>query len=103
MKRCIYCGTEHPDEATACSLDQQPLELATSPSAASETPDSQPRKGWPPQIVVPAILWLVVNCLLAGFFTVGAIFLFGLLTALWAAVDCSKLQSRGSRALGIAF
>jgi len=31
MKRCTYCGREYPDEATACSLDQQPLELINSP------------------------------------------------------------------------
>ena len=103
MKRCTYCGREHPDEATACSFDQQRLESITSPSGASEPPDSQPSKGWPPQIVVPAVSWLVVNFVLVGFHIIGASFLFGLLTALWAAVDCSKLQSKGSRVLGIAF
>ncbi len=103
MKRCTYCGREHPDAATLCSLDQQPLEFITSPSAAAESSNSQPGKGWPPQVVVPAVLWLVVNFLLVGLFTVGASFLFGLLTALWAAIDCSKLQSKGSRVLGIAF
>jgi sterol desaturase/sphingolipid hydroxylase (fatty acid hydroxylase superfamily) len=86
--------------ATVCSVDQQPLESCTPSSTATE---SQPSKTWPPQVVVPAVLWLVVNFLLVGLFTVGASFLFGLLTALWAAIDCSKLQSRGSRTLGIAF
>ena len=103
MKRCTYCGREHPDEAKVCSLDQRPLEFVTSPSGISESSESQSRKGWPPQVVVPAVLWLLVNFLLAGLFTLGASFLFGLLTAFWAAIDCSKLQYRGSRVLGIAF
>ncbi|MGB8367811.1 MAG: lysostaphin resistance A-like protein [Limisphaerales bacterium] len=25
MKRCPYCGTEYPDDATECSIDRQPL------------------------------------------------------------------------------
>ena len=86
-----------------CSLDQQPLELVTSQSATPASSESQPSNGWPPQVVIPAALWLVVNFLLVGLFTVGASFLFGLLTALWATIDCSKLQSRGSHTLGIAF
>lgn len=36
MKRCTYCGREYSDEATVCSLDQQPLEFAGSPSAVAE-------------------------------------------------------------------
>ena len=55
------------------------------------------------QVIVPAVLWLFVNILLVGLFTVAASILFGLLTALWAAIDCSKMRSRGSRVLGIAF
>ena len=103
MKRCTWCGREHPDDASVCSLDQQPLELVALPSALPESSSPQSGTGWPPQVVVPAVVWLIVNFLLVGLFTVGASFLFGLLTALWAAIDCSKLQSRGSRALGIAF
>src|SRR5438094_77795 len=79
MKRCTYCGREHPDEAALCSLDQNPLEFVTSPSATPESSKSQPGKGWPPQIVVPAVLWLALNFLLVGLFTIGASFLFGLL------------------------
>ena len=104
MKRCTYCGREHPDEAAICSLDQQPLELATSSPNAPDAPSSsESSKGWPPQVVIPTVVWLMVNFLLVGLFSVGASFLFGLLTALWAAIDCSKLQSRGSQVLGIAF
>lgn len=86
-----------------CSLDQQPLEFISSPSGAADPLGTQPSKGWPPQVVVPAIVWLIMNFLLIGLFTVGVSFLFGLLTALWAAIDCSRFRSRGSRVLGIAF
>lgn len=103
MKRCTYCGRQHPDEATVCAFDQQPLELVATSSGTPELPNSQSSRAWPPQVVVPAAVWLVVNFLLIGLFTVGASFLLGLLTALWAAIDCSRLQSRGSRVLGIAF
>src|SRR4051812_32802608 len=103
MKRCTYCGREYPDNATACSLDQQPLDLITSPSGPSEPSDSKPTQGCPPQVLVPAVIWLVANFLLVGFFTVAASLVFGLLTALWAAIDCSRLRSKGSRVLGIAF
>ena len=80
-----------------CSVDGEPLELVTTSS------DSPPSTGWPPQVVVPAILWLIVNFVLIGLFSVGASLLFGLLTASWAAIDSSKLQAKGSRILGIAF
>ncbi len=86
-----------------CSLDQQPLELVTSPSATPESSDLQVSKGWPLQVVVPAIMWLVVNFLLIASFTIAASVLFGLLTALWAAIDCSRLRRNGSRVLGITF
>lgn len=103
MKRCTYCGREHPDEATACSLDQHPLELMDLPPGASAPTDSESSTGWPPQVVVPSVLWLVVNILLAVYFSVEVSCLFGLLAAIWAAMDCSKFQSNGSRILGIAF
>lgn len=31
MKKCTYCGKEHPDDAVACSVDGQPLETVLSP------------------------------------------------------------------------
>ena len=46
---------------------------------------------------------MVVNLALVALFNVAASIVFGLLTAIWASIDCSKLQSRGSRVLGIAF
>jgi hypothetical protein len=51
-----------------CSLDQQPLALVASPSDPAESSGSESSKGWPPQVVVPAIAWLIVNFLLVGFF-----------------------------------
>jgi len=38
MKRCSYCGTEYPDDAIACTVDQTPLEqsrLAEAPTVVS--------------------------------------------------------------------
>jgi len=35
MKICSYCGKEHPDEATACSIDGQPLVSPASGAAAA--------------------------------------------------------------------
>ena len=61
------------------------------------------QKVWRQQVLIPAVLWLVVFFLLAGTYTFVASFLFGLATALWAAIDCSRLQDRGSRLLGLAF
>jgi hypothetical protein len=29
MKRCIHCGKEHPDSATRCQIDSNPLESFT--------------------------------------------------------------------------
>src|SRR5688500_7181097 len=103
MKRCTYCGRDHPDEATVCSLDQHPLEPVASLPDTPGSPSSGSSKNWAPQVIVPAVVWLIVNFVLIGLFDVGASFLFGLLTASWAAIDCSKFQPRGSRVLGIAF
>jgi hypothetical protein len=103
MKRCTYCGREYPDDAIECSIDQQPLEVVFSLSTESILSESQSNKEWALQIFVPSITWLVVNFLIVGLFNVAASFLFGLLTALLAAIDCSKMQPRGSRVLGIAF
>jgi hypothetical protein len=35
MKTCTYCGKEHPDEATECVIDKQPLSPAGSPSTST--------------------------------------------------------------------
>lgn len=103
MKQCTWCGTEHPDEATVCSLDQQPLKFVATPASTPEPVSSPPSNGWPQQVVIPAAAWLIVNFLLISQLTFGASFLFGLLTASWAAIDCARLQSKGSRTLGITF
>lgn len=103
MKRCTYCGREHPDEATKCELDQQPLESFVASPVPTESSSPSPNTDWPPQVVIPAVIWLIVNFLLIGLLGISASFFFGLLTATWAAIDCSKLQSKGSRTLGIAF
>jgi hypothetical protein len=38
MKKCSYCGKEYPDEATACSIDGQPLETIGAPAAPKAQP-----------------------------------------------------------------
>ena len=38
MKRCTYCGKEHPDEATECMIDHQPL-ASSSPEPKSANID----------------------------------------------------------------
>ncbi len=101
MKKCPWCSKEYPDGATECSVDRQ--ELVPFTRQPAETAHVRPDRTWLPQIAVPTVLWLVTSILLAGLFTPGASMLFGLATAWWAAVDCSKLQYRGSRVLGIAF
>jgi hypothetical protein len=44
MKSCTYCGKEHPDEATVCSIDGQPLRSTvltpTPPAPASRQTES---------------------------------------------------------------
>jgi hypothetical protein len=39
MKRCPYCGTEYPDDATACAIDQTPFgETSPEPAASIKLP-----------------------------------------------------------------
>jgi hypothetical protein len=62
-----------------------------------------PDKAWERQVLIPAALWLAVFFFLGMMFTFAASSVFGLASAIWAAMDCMKLQSRGSRVLGLAF
>ena len=40
MKTCPYCGAEYPDTATACSIDQTPLDVPPAATASAvTTPD----------------------------------------------------------------
>jgi hypothetical protein len=103
MKRCTWCGKKYPDEAIVCSLDQQPLELIASPSDTPSRSSPQARSGWPPQVVIPAVIWVISYFVLVAMFSVVVGMLFGFLTAVWAAIDCSKLQSKNTRVLSIAF
>ncbi len=53
--------------------------------------------------MIPAAFWLVGYVLILGFCTLAGGFLFVLATAIWAAVDCSRLQPHGVRLLGVSF
>jgi sterol desaturase/sphingolipid hydroxylase (fatty acid hydroxylase superfamily) len=101
MKQCAWCGKEYPDDASVCAIDGQPLAARKSPEAtAAEQQESKP---WPRQVIIPAVLWLVANILLAYFFGAPATVLFGWATALGAAIDCAQFKNNGRRVLGIGF
>ena len=52
MKKCTYCGKEYPDDATACSVDEQPLTFEpprqTKPRPAI-TPTGKEHESFSPQ------------------------------------------------------
>lgn len=83
-----------------CAMDQQTL-VPNADSASSRSVDDERRVS--SQVALPATAWLLVNILI--FLRLGAagISLLGMILGLWAAIDCSKMQYRGSRVLGIAF
>jgi hypothetical protein len=54
-------------------------------------------------VLAPAIFWLIVNFLFAAWVDAAAHWLISIPLASWAAVDCAKIQTHGSRVLGIAF
>lgn len=39
MKRCQYCGTEYPDDATVCPIDREPLDKDRDAAAVTTTDD----------------------------------------------------------------
>jgi len=43
MKKCTYCGKEYPDDATVCSVDEQPLAFV--PPRPTKTPPAITRTG----------------------------------------------------------
>ena len=69
MKKCSYCGKDHPDDALVCSVDGQPLEAVIPPQAGSSlTPAGHMEK---PRRPIP---WLSGSlATLVALFIVGAI------------------------------
>lgn len=101
MKKCPYCGKEYSDDVMACLVDQQSLgeyERDPQPDAATANDIT-----WRIHVLLPAVLWLAVNFALLFSLGLFANMIFNLVTATWASVDCSKMQSHGSKVLGIAF
>lgn len=101
MKQCTWCGKDYPDEASVCEIDGQPLVTRVERQAPTTEPSNS--KPWPWQVVIPAILWLLANFLLVGFFGPGASVLFGWATAIGAAIDSAQFKHHGRRVLGIGF
>jgi hypothetical protein len=100
MKKCTYCGKDYPDEAETCLLDQAPLVScyrgpSQAPAAAG---DLLPR-----QVLAPTAVWVLSAFLLFYFLGPAGVLVLNLATAGWAAMDCAKLRTKGSRQLGIAF
>jgi hypothetical protein len=100
MKKCTYCGKEYPDEAVTCSLDQEPLVACklTALEAPRAADDLLTR-----QVLAPAAAWVSIAFLLYYFLGPAGLLFLHLVTAGWAAMDCSELRACGSRQLGIAF
>lgn len=55
MKKCIYCGKEHPNDAIVCSIDQQPL-VSDNPSIDSVT-EAEPSPALAAPIAAP-VPWM---------------------------------------------
>jgi len=66
MKSCTYCGRAHPDEASVCAIDGQPLQPAILPKPG---PDVEGKNS--PLGVVSFGISVAVGCLMLGLFIVG--------------------------------
>ena len=96
MKKCNYCGGEYPDDLATCPADQHEL-VDWTPS--SDVPDHPA-----PWLSIAVIsVWLLTNFLLLVLLDPLASLLLCYVIAAWAAVDCRKIQLRGSRLLGLQF
>lgn len=61
MKKCIYCGKEYPDEATACAIDGQSLLSPIPAAVAPELPKESLAKPKEPFLAWPAYQWRAVD------------------------------------------
>jgi hypothetical protein len=103
MKRCVYCGKECPDSVDECPFDQQRLESSEFSDELIGSPEAQDPGWFPSEVLLQIALWLAANLVMAVVIPVAGVFLVNLATACWAAIDCSKMQTRGSRVLGMPF
>ena len=103
MKKCTYCGSEYPDEVFVCPVDTHPLQAWNEQERQEVQVEAAKNRPWLNEVLLPAALWLVVNFTLVFWFGPVSWLVFNLLTGWWAAMDCSKLRSHGSRTLRIAF
>ena len=86
MKKCPYCGKEHPDDATVCSIDQTEL-TPLAPPTPSDPAASRHRTIIVRRFTVPSLFKIaVIGCFTSifGFFVLMWLFaLFGAHTVSW--------------------
>jgi hypothetical protein len=71
MKKCTYCGKEYSDDATACVVDEQPLERIDPQGATQHGSDTSPFKD--PGLNSPGRAAANRNMLVGGLWCVGGI------------------------------
>jgi len=88
MKKCPYCGTEFPDDASVCPSDQHALVAIRAPGAPPPIPPIPPRAPAPPGVRIapgaparprssPVPIIVIIAIVVAG-----GIFFIGLLVAI---------------------
>lgn len=105
MKKCTYCGKEYPDEASICTIDQQPLrdlrppplnQAASWPSPPFSAPAADAQ-----QIIDDEHLKMlsIFHYVIAGLALVGLLFLclhFAIMTAVFSTPQIWKSQNNQS-------
>lgn len=101
MKQCTYCGREYPDDATLCSIDQQPLKEVIPPLLTRPAPAPLPSSDTQRIIDDEHLKMLsVFHYVVAGLAVLGIAFLFfhfALMSTIFLAVansDSGKSSSR---------
>jgi hypothetical protein len=78
MKKCSYCGKEYPDDATICTVDQQPLQEVHPPLRNRAAPAPFPAPSVDAQQIIDIEhlkMLSIFHYVLAGFAFAGLLFL----------------------------
>jgi len=86
-----------------CPFDQHRLETSGSSDGLSEPLECRASRWFPPEVLLQIAAWLVTNLVFGIVFSVAGILLVQVACSCWAAYDCAKIQTRGTRVLGIVF